>query len=136
MTMACASKTFADVFCMGSVCKIRQATPNRAINSGRREEASMFPSVRWVQAGKAQSCLSGLYRCRSCGWRLNCAPRYCRGSPGTLWRSPSPVICLGWTGPCRRSLPGEAGRQESLYKHTVIKELLTICLVQPPINVP
>lgn len=74
----------------------------RAVGSGgHRGRAAVFG---------AQFCLSGLSRCRSCGCCLSWAPRCCRGSRGSLWRSPSPWTGPGWTGPCRRSLPENSSK--------------------------
>lgn len=72
----------------------------------------------------AQSCFSGLCRYRSCGCCLTWPPQCCRDSPGNLGRSPSPWICLGWTGPCRRSLPEAPGRHEWVYTSNKINHTL------------
>lgn len=102
---------FADVsHVVWYVRKIRQQLSDY-LRTGRRERVSL----RAVGSGRESPVrLSGLYRCRSCGWCLTWPPQCCRDSPGTLWRSPSPLICLGWTEPCRRSLPEAAGRHESV----------------------
>lgn len=120
MTMrACASLQrilFVCLFFSHSVyrCKSKASFAWSAHSSG--QEVSLIPCVhfgRWpVRRPVPPSHLSWLYRYHSCGCRWPAGPRCCRGSPGSPRRSPRRSIGPGWTVPCRRWLPTQAGMRQ------------------------